>query len=505
MKKIAIVCVNYNNAIGLKNKLLYKIPSELRLFQNKTTLNSNKNKKQNIMLMGRNTFNSMSNKPLKNRFNCVISTNADNLQNQFSYNNLNFFNNIDNCLNFIDTNRYKFNNLFICGGSSIYNYFIDNDLLDYIHYTKITNPENDFGDVFFPEIKNLKKFKRQEIVFYKDQKAINNFTKENLKINYQFEVYKNIFKQFMHNNKINDIENEKWIMDNYSDNNLEEKKYLDLLNEVLHYGEKRETRNSITISKFSSKLDFDISKSIPILTTKKIYTKGVIKELLWFINGNTNSKILERDNVNIWKGNSSREFLNSRRLPYEEGECGPIYGFQWRHFNADYITSTSNYENQGVDQLQNCIDLIKNNPKSRRIFMTAWNPCQLDEMCLPPCHVSYQFYVSNNNELSCCMYQRSGDLFLGIPFNIASTSILTYIIADLTGCKPGKISLVIGDAHIYDNHIDAVKKQLDRVPYSFPKLKIENNNYTKIEDYKYEDFKIIDYKYHPSIKADMIV
>ncbi len=502
MKKIAIVCVNYNNAIGLKNKLIYKIPSELKLFQ-KNTINLNKNK-PNIMLMGRKTFNSISNRPLKNRYNCVISSNSIELKKKYNHNNLDFFNSIPSCLNYINSNQNKFNNIFICGGSSIYDYFIDNELLDYIYYSKIINPKNNIGDVFFPDIKSkkFKKFKKQESILYENKNALNNLTNENLKIDFQFEIYKNIFNEFMHNSRINNIENKK-ILAEYN-NNYDEKKYLNLLNEVLNHGERRKTRNSITISKFSSKLDFDISENIPLLTTKKIYVKGVIKELLWFINAQTNSKLLEKDNVNIWKANSSKKFLNDRGLEYMEGECGPIYGFQWRHFNAEYICSTSNYKNQGIDQLQNCIDLIKTDPTSRRIFMTAWNPCQLDEMCLPPCHVSYQFYVSNDNKLSCCMYQRSGDLFLGIPFNIASTSILTYIIADLTGYKPGKISIVIGDGHIYENHINAVKKQLDRIPFSFPKLKIKKNNYTKIEDYKYDDFNILNYKYHPSIKADMI-
>ena len=287
--------------------------------------------------------------------------------------------------------------------------------------------------------------------------------------------------------------------------NTNEKKYLDALKDILENGEVRTTRNSKTISKFGVKLDFDISESFPLLTTKKVYFHGVLHELLWFIKGDTNSKNLEKYNVNIWNDNSSREFLDNLKLfNYEEGDCGPIYGFQWRHYGAVYKGPNSNYNGLGIDQLKNCIDLIKRDPTSRRIFMSAWNPVQLDIMALPPCHVSYQFYVSTDKKLSCMVYQRSGDMFLGIPFNISSTSLLVYIIAKITNLTPGNVSIVIGDAHIYEDHVEAVKTQLERIPYPSPKLEI-NKYFSNIDDYKYEHFEVIDYKYHPTIKAVMIV
>lgn len=295
-------------------------------------------------------------------------------------------------------------------------------------------------------------------------------------------------------------------MKNESELESEESRYLRELQDILENGETRNTRNATTISKFSVKLDFDIRHSFPLLTTKKVFWKGVVHELLWFIQGNTNSKILEKQNVNIWKANSSREFLDMHQLnEYEEGDCGPIYGFQWRHFGAKYNGMHSHYKDSvgSEDQLQNCIHLIKTDPSSRRIFMSAWNPLQLKEMCLPPCHVSYQFYVSMENELSCIMYQRSGDMFLGIPFNIASVALLTYIIANMTDTKPGSISIVIGDAHIYNNHIDQVKTQLQRTPYSFPTLKI-NQKLENINDYRIEHFELENYQYHDPIKADMV-
>ena len=285
--------------------------------------------------------------------------------------------------------------------------------------------------------------------------------------------------------------------------NIDEIGYLNLLKELLVKGDLRETRNSKTISDFSKKIDFDISTSFPLLTTKKMFWKGICYELLWFIKGQTNSKILEDKGINIWKGNSSREFLDSVGLvQYKEGDIGPMYGFQWRHFNAPYRGCDESYEGEGIDQLQNCIDLIKNDPSSRRIYMSAWNPCQLKESVLAPCHMSYQFYVKDE-QLSCILYQRSADTFLGLPFNIASVALLVYILASITDKIPGKITVMIGDAHIYKDHIEAVKVQLEREPYPFPKLIIKNKH-ENINDYVYEDFEIVDYNHHPTISAKMI-
>jgi thymidylate synthase len=235
-------------------------------------------------------------------------------------------------------------------------------------------------------------------------------------------------------------------------------------------------------------------------------------ELLWFIQGNTNNKDLKAKNIHIWDGNTTKEYLEKYGLSYPEDTCGPIYGWQWRHFNQKYsytnengeqITNKGGEEN-GTDQLQECIDLIRKDPNSRRIFMSAWNPNQLNEMCLPPCHVSYQFYVNSNNELSCQMYQRSADLFLGLPFNIASTALLTTMIAHITGKKLGKVHICIGDAHIYDEHLDAVREQLARIneTYSFPILNIKNVR-GEIDKFEESDFELINYQCHGTIKAKM--
>jgi thymidylate synthase len=284
---------------------------------------------------------------------------------------------------------------------------------------------------------------------------------------------------------------------------INEQVYLDTLKDILNTGEYRKTHNSETLTKFSIKMDFDISESFPLLTTKKMFWKGIVEELIWFIKGNTNSKDLEANGVNIWKANSSREFLDENKLfNYEEGDCGPIYGFQWRHFGTSYKGYSYNYNGLGIDQLENCIKLIKQDPTSRRIFMSAWNPSQINDMCLPPCHISYQFYVSNGH-LSAILYQRSGDMFLGIPFNIASVSLLVYIICKITDLTPGKVSIIIGDAHIYLDHVDAITEQLSRKPLNPPKLEIKKK-FSNINDYKFNNLNLIEYESHPSIKANMI-
>lgn len=291
--------------------------------------------------------------------------------------------------------------------------------------------------------------------------------------------------------------------------NQNEEQYLRALEQVLREGERRETRNGTTLSKFGIHIEMDISESFPLLTSKKMFFKGIVAELLWFLQGKTNAQWLQERGVHIWDGNSTRGFLDSRGLTdYPEGECGPIYGFQWRNFGGTW--STDGHLLDGKDQWQQCVDLIRNDPTSRRIFMSAWNPLQLDAMALPPCHVSYQFYVSEHtNQLSCSMYQRSGDMFLGVPFNIASTALLTYLMAKITGRQVGKILITIGDAHIYESHTPAVELQLSRreALHPFPQLVISSREGINVDDvstFNIEDFQIQNYVSHPLIKAAMV-
>jgi len=275
---------------------------------------------------------------------------------------------------------------------------------------------------------------------------------------------------------------------------------------VIGCGELKKTRNGATVSLFGQQMVFGLqNNSIPLLTTKKVAWRTCIKELLWFISGNTDNETLTKKNVKIWNGNASEEFKKSRGLDYKnKGDLGPIYGHQWRHFNAEYKDCKTDYSNQGIDQLQNIINYL-NDPEerfSRRLLMSSWNPCQLDEMVLPPCHVLTQFHVNKKNELSCMLYQRSGDVGLGIPFNMASYGILTCLLAQHTRLQPGKLIHNIGDAHIYENHIPELKNQILRDPYPSPILAINRRH--MIDDYDLEDFQINNYKYHPSIYMPLI-
>jgi thymidylate synthase len=253
---------------------------------------------------------------------------------------------------------------------------------------------------------------------------------------------------------------------------------------------------------------------IPILTTKKTAWKTCLKELLWFIHGDTNNEYLQREGVHIWDGNGSREFLDSRGLfNYRVGDLGPIYGHQWRHYNADYHTCDADYSGQGIDQLQEIIDTLKNpaTRTSRRMVMTAWNPCKLNEMALPPCHILCQFNVTDGNKLSCSMYQRSGDVGLGVPINIASYSFLTHLLAKHTGLEAYEFVYFLGNCHIYEEHIEPLKEILMRDPYEFPTLHINIKDTEiglqrrdNINDYKVEDFEVVGYKSHEVIKMPMV-
>ncbi len=273
------------------------------------------------------------------------------------------------------------------------------------------------------------------------------------------------------------------------------KQYHDLLKYVLEKGVKKSDRTGTgTISVFGYQMRFDLSEGFPVLTTKKLHLRSIIYELLWFIKGDTNIKYLKDNKVNIWN-----DWAN------EEGDLGPVYGQQWRNWN-----------NEGIDQLLNVIDQIKQNPDSRRHIVAAWNPSVMPDTsdtfannvangkaALPPCHAWFQFHVADG-KLSCQLYQRSADIFLGVPFNIASYALLTLMIAQVCDLEPGDFIHTFGDAHIYNNHLDQVKLQLSRTPYPIPQMKM-NPEIKNILDFKYEDFELMNYQAHPSIKGEISI
>lgn len=302
----------------------------------------------------------------------------------------------------------------------------------------------------------------------------------------------------------------------------QEYQYLNLVNEILSNGTWEEGRNGRTKSIFGYMMRFSLKdETIPIFTTKKTAWKTCLKELLWFIRGETDNKLLQKQNVHIWDGNTSREFLDSVNLNlYEEGIAGPIYGYQWRNFNATYNCITgkpirdgfeesdldyNNIQFKGVDQLQYIIDCLKDPVKrtSRRLIMTAWNPCQLNQMALPPCHVLCQFNVSDGNKLSCALYQRSNDVSLGTSFNVASYSFLTHLLAKHCGLVAHEFIHFMGNCHIYEEHVELMQEILNRQPYDFPKLKI-NCVRENINDYQIGDFEVSNYVSNNVIKMQMI-
>lgn len=263
------------------------------------------------------------------------------------------------------------------------------------------------------------------------------------------------------------------------------RQYLDLLETILEKGEKKEDRTGTgTISRFGHQMRFDLSEGFPMVTTKKLHLKSIVHELLWFLAGDTNVKYLQENGVRIWN-----EWAD------ENGDLGHIYGYQWRSWPTP--------EGKHIDQISSVIDSIKNRPDSRRHIVSAWNVGELDKMNLPPCHILFQFYVAGG-KLSCQLYQRSADVFLGVPFNIASYALLTLMVAQVTGLQPGDFVHTFGDVHIYSNHIEQVKLQLTRKPFPLPQIKI-NPDVKSIFDFKFHDFELLNYQAHPHIKGEVAV
>ena len=265
-----------------------------------------------------------------------------------------------------------------------------------------------------------------------------------------------------------------------------ESEYLNLLSKCIH-SKPRKTRNATVYSTFGHRLEHDFKDGFPLLTTKKMFFRGIVEELAWFLRGSTNVKELSDKGVHIWDKNATED-------------AGPVYGFQWRHFGETYLDHKTEYN--GIDQIQTIIELIKTDPTSRRIFLSAWNPKDQSKMCLPPCHVSYQFYVEDD-KLSIQMYQRSADVFLGLPFNIASTALLLSLVAHETDLKPAKMVICIGDAHVYENHVDAVKKQLLRQPKPFGFVDVRRKK-DALWNVQLSDIVLSNYVCDNKLKAEMV-
>ena len=282
--------------------------------------------------------------------------------------------------------------------------------------------------------------------------------------------------------------------------------YLDLIRDILEHGSFVEGRNGRTKCVFGAAMHFDLSDgTVPVLTTKRVAWKTCLKELLWFISGSTDNGVLKDQNVRIWNDNASREFLDSRGLDHlAEDDLGPVYGHQWRHFGAEYTDCKTDYTGSGVDQLGDLVAALKDPSQrhSRRLVVSAWNPSQLAEMALPPCHVLMQFNVIDDR-LSCSLYQRSGDVGLGVPFNIASYSFLLRMVAKTCGLAPGEFVYTLGNAHIYEEHIGALKDQVELAPFPAPSLVIKDEVRDDLGDYSVDDFALEGYQCHGKVSLAM--
>lgn len=444
-----IVAVDKKYGIGKNGFLPWKCASELNNFK-KITNNSN-------LIMGRKTCESIP--KLKNRK--IICMSNQGICENTNENELEITKNIE------DYNFKKEEKYFIAGGSEIYKYFLTNK-----KYTGLVK-------IHLSVIKGV----------------------------YDCDVF------FEHDWLDGFVITEKIINEDYTYMKLEydpqELQYVKICKRIMKNGDIRTGRNGEVKSLFCESMKYDLTKGFPLLTTKKMFFRGIVEELLFFIRGQTDSTILSNKKVNIWTGNTSSEFLKTKNLNYSEGVMGPMYGYQWRYFNKPYKLNENKepvFEKGGVDQLENVINLIKNDPTSRRIIMTSYNPEQAEEGVLYPCHsLIIQFYVSGEY-LDMFCYNRSQDFFLGNPYNIASSSLLLILISKITNKKARFLNMLLGDIHIYKDHYEAVNKQIKNIPYKFTNLIIKKQikSLEDVENMIYEDFKLENYKSNEIIKAKMI-
>lgn len=463
---IIVAFSSKNFGIGNDNTIPWYIPADLVRFK-ELTMN-------NIVVMGRKTWDSIpeSRRPLKGRTNIVVTRNPT----KYKSTDQVIFVGVDELDSFLD-NLAQNNNIFIIGGSFLYKRYMGR--AERIYATIIDKDVK--ADSLFP----TDNFDKYDIETYSPLHRC-----EEERCNYRFITYKLRDKNAKHGEHV----------------------YLDTMKDIMMNGNVRADRTGTgTISLFGPQLRFDISSSIPLLTTKFVPWKLTVKELLWFLQGKTDSKLLEAQGVNIWKGNTTREFLNKRGLSdYREGDIGSMYGWIWRHIGAEYKGCHESYENQGHDQLAELIHTLKTDPFSRRHLLTTYCPLYNDKGCLLPCHgIVVQFYVQqigDKKHLSCHMYQRSSDTFLGLAINIASYSILTYIVAKMCDMDPKELIITTGDCHIYGNHELQVYEQLQRTPLPFPKLILRDEVKNKtFDELILEDFDVVGYLHHPPIKAPMAI
>lgn len=494
MPMSVIVATTPKGGIGKNGALPWKLPQDMAHFK-KVTMAVASDGKQNAVIMGRKTWESIPERfrPLPGRLNVVLTSGETS---QYPEEVL-LATSVANAVTSLE-GRSDIAEIFVIGGQAAYKEAMEMSSCVRLFVTRVAKEFD--CDAFFPAITD--QFQPIHV----------GASKSHGDITFDFTIYERVPQddlgkggyvgaatlvqqpsaplaaaggagQFLH----------------------EEYQYLKAIKLIIDEGVHMEDRTGVgTRSIFGHSMRFNLRESFPLLTTKRVFWRGVLEELLWFIKGDTNANHLTEKGVRIWEANGSREFLDKRGLGHrEEGDLGPVYGFQWRHFGAKYVDMHSDYTGQGVDQLAECIRKIKDDPTDRRILLSAWNPADLHLMALPPCHMFCQFYVANG-ELSCLMYQRSCDMGLGVPFNIASYSLLTCMMAQVCGLKPGEFVHNLGNTHVYQNHVEPLKTQLERTPRPFPVLKI-NPEVKDIDGFQASDFELVGYSPHGKIAMEMAV
>ncbi|KAK6240903.1 hypothetical protein SCA6_006292 [Theobroma cacao] len=486
-----VVAATKDMGIGKDGKLPWKLPSDLKFFKDVTLTTSDSGKK-NAVIMGRKTWESipLQNRPLPGRLNVVLTRSGS--FDIATAENVVICGSMTSALELLAASPYclSIEKVFVIGGGQIFRESLNAPGCDAIHITEIETSIE--CDTFMPSIDSS--------VF---QPWYSSFPVVENDIRYCFTTFVRVRSSAVEHIS----QNSDQVFDDKPDagkfevkkfsflpkmifEKHEEYLYLKMVQDIISDGNLKDDRTGTgTLSKFGC---------------QKVFWRGVVEELLWFISGSTNAKVLQDKGIHIWDGNASRDFLDSIGLTdREEGDLGPVYGFQWRHFGARYTDMHADYTGQGFDQLSDVIDKIKNNPNDRRIILSAWNPSDLKLMALPPCHMFAQFYVANG-ELSCQMYQRSADMGLGVPFNIASYALLTCMIAHVCDLVPGDFIHVLGDAHVYTNHVRPLQEQLQKLPKPFSILKI-NPEKKNIDSFVASDFKLIGYDPHEKIEMKMAV
>ena len=480
MKPVQVIVAHNHGGIGFQQTIPWKLQHDMNLFKHLTLYKKNNS---SAVIMGRKTYESMNSEPLCDRLNIVISTTIS-----IANKNTIVFQSLQHALDYCETNVFV-QKIWIIGGSRLYHEAFLHPQTVAIYMTSICSPTFDC-DAF---------------IKMPDRKTWSNIETTGV---YQ---EKGILYQFSRWTRGSGFDYSKSLRDIVTNLRHDEYEYLNLLHNVLEtcdLANPRQDRTLVgTYSTFGHQCRYNLRKCFPLFTTKRTFWKAIVCELLWMISGSTDSKVLENQGVTIWKGNGSREFLDQNGFQDRKvGDLGPIYGFQWRHSGAKYMSSGDDYDKKGVDQLKRVIEQIKHNPTSRRIVLSAWNVADLSSMALPPCHILCQFYVNvEKKELSCHLYQRSCDLGLGVPFNVASYSLLTHMIAHLTGLNVGDFIHSMGDAHIYSNHVDGLREQLKRKVRNGPQLKIVRNNIGSIDEFRAKDFELVNYRPHPKIVMEMAV